>query len=333
MKELHRALASRERKRKKLSERVEEELSKAKYTKRTGGPGHYKYTYGQEKGRKPTEAEAQKNLEEGRGTKEHQARQAKYIAFKEKVKARRAKTTRPETKAERKVVSRIKAAERGVSSGLSAKVKQLRNELKKYEKDPKGLPSNILGNLKQLMEKDKATDNSKWLEGFVGSEEKGKAIYGEMKKRGIIKGGEKTGGSISPQALKEDYNQFFEDKALRKQFDSEKGRKLTDEEWKRESIRMVKDMRKEDRGEEGPEKKKETNFASLPIGVKTFYQKASTDTKGVIKKALKQGWKGEGVNFKPKMSIYERDSQIRGAIGDFLRKQGHYKNKEVIIEE
>ncbi len=49
MKGLQKALVSRTGKKKKLSERVEEELNKAKYTKRTGGPGHYKYTYGESK--------------------------------------------------------------------------------------------------------------------------------------------------------------------------------------------------------------------------------------------------------------------------------------------
>jgi len=174
-------------------------LRKAKYTKRTGSPGSYKYQYGPESGRvsRYTTKEGKRKV---RVSEPGSAISVTYEEGGPSVgdEPRKKVTKRPETKAERKLLARKKAAHRGEPSGLSAKVEQLRSELKKYKKDPKGLPSSILGNLKQLMERDKATQSYHWLAGFVGSEEKGKAIYGEMKKRGIFK---KKEGAADKKAM------------------------------------------------------------------------------------------------------------------------------------
>lgn len=192
-------------------------LRKAKYTKRTGSPGSYKYQYGEGRGHLNQKQES--TLARIKQTGQHETYKvtkttpshiivefgnsdryriendgrSKQTAVSGEREAKTAK--RPETKAERKLLTRKKAAYRGEPSGLTAKVEQLRSELKKYKKDPKGLPSSILGNLKQLMERDKATQDYHWLAGFTGSEEKGKAIYGEMIKRGIV---EKEKGLIKP---------------------------------------------------------------------------------------------------------------------------------------
>ncbi len=59
-----------EKLRKAIEERILPKLilSKAKYTKRTGGPGSYKYQYGNGKGQRlPTRKEAEENLRVGRG--------------------------------------------------------------------------------------------------------------------------------------------------------------------------------------------------------------------------------------------------------------------------
>ena len=49
----------------KLEKALEERMSKAKYLKRTGGPGHYKYQYEEEVGRRKRKTKDKRTLEEG----------------------------------------------------------------------------------------------------------------------------------------------------------------------------------------------------------------------------------------------------------------------------
>ena len=149
---------------------------KAKYRKRTGSPGKYKYFYGPEgrEGPKKTLAERAQAIQKKGG------------------------------KAERKKLSRTALIRQGKSFGQTAKMTQVRKDIAKMAgQKPSTLPSALLGPLAQAMKRDQADQSADWLGGFIGgSGDAAKGIFAEMQERGLVGGG-KTKGKVSADDLVE----------------------------------------------------------------------------------------------------------------------------------